>query len=126
MKDGKVLYSKRKGAHGEGEFSFLGGHLEYMESFEDCARREAMEECGIEIENIRFLCVSGLKKYPPNHYVDIGLLVDWKSGVPTITEPDKFASEWMWTEVENLPEPLFGPIYNYIEAYKTGKKYFDA
>lgn len=54
MRNGQVLIGKRKGAHGEGEYSFPGGHLEYMESFEGCARRETQEETGIEIQNIRF------------------------------------------------------------------------
>lgn len=126
MKDGKVLYAQRRGAHGEGEYSFLGGHMEHMESFEDCARREVKEECGIEIDNVRFLCVSNLKQYSPKHYVDIGILADWKSGDPVITEKDRFIGEWGWCEIDHLPEPLFGPIYNYIESYETGKKYFDA
>ncbi len=52
LKDGKVLLGKRKGSHGAGQYAFPGGHLEYMESFEDCARRETREECGIEIQNI--------------------------------------------------------------------------
>ena len=69
FKNGKVLLSKRKGSHGEGEYSFPGGHLEYMESFEDCAVREVQEECGIKIKNINFLYLTNIKKYAPKHYV---------------------------------------------------------
>jgi 8-oxo-dGTP diphosphatase len=30
FKDGKVLMARRKGSHGQGEYAFPGGHLEYM------------------------------------------------------------------------------------------------
>jgi ADP-ribose pyrophosphatase YjhB (NUDIX family) len=54
FKQGKVLLHQRKGAHGEGEWAFPGGHLEYMERFEEAAIRETREECGIEIQNLCF------------------------------------------------------------------------
>lgn len=49
-KDGKVLLGKRKGSHGEGTYAFPGGHMEYMESFTDCVKRELEEECGLKIK----------------------------------------------------------------------------
>ena len=68
FKDGKILLHKRKGSHGAGEYAFPGGHLEYMESFEDCAKREIAEECGVEVVNIRFNYVANVAKYAPKHY----------------------------------------------------------
>jgi 8-oxo-dGTP diphosphatase len=125
MKDGKVLLGKRKGSHGEGEYAWPGGHLEYMESFEECAKREVMEETGMEIDNIRFLRLSNLKDYAPKHYVDIGLVADWKSGDPEIKEPDKIEG-WGWYDLENLPSPLFATLPTYFEALKTGRNFWDA
>jgi len=72
FKDGKVLLGRRKGSHGEGEYAWPGGHLEYMESIKECARREVREETGMEIKNIRFLRIYNLKEYAPKHYLDIG------------------------------------------------------
>lgn len=125
MKDGKVLIGKRKGSHGGGEYAFPGGHLEYMESYTGCAKREVKEETGMEIDNVRFLRLSNLKTYAPKHYVDIGLIADWKSGEPKEMEPDKI-SQWQWYDMDKLPEPLFATLPSYIEAYKTGRNFWDA
>lgn len=125
FKDGKVLLGKRKGSHAPNVYAGPGGHLEHLESFATCAKREAREEAGIEIDNIRFLCLTNFTKYAPKHYVDIGLAADWVSGSPQILEPDKCES-WDWYDLDTLPEPLFHVTAHYIEAYETGKNYFDS
>lgn len=125
FKNGKILLGKRKGSHGEGEYAFPGGHMEYMESFEGCVKREVKEEAGIEIGNIKFLRLSNLKAYAPKHYVDIGLMAQWISGEPQILEPEK-CEGWGWYDMDNLPQPLFSTIDSYIEAYKTGRDYWDS
>lgn len=124
LKDGKVLMAKRKGALGAGEYGFPGGHLEYMESFEDCAIRETQEETGIEIKNIRFLFVANVKKYNPKHYVYINMIADWASGDPQVMEPDK-AEGWDWYSMDNLPQ---GKAMEFekpaFDAYKNNINYF--
>lgn len=123
LKDGKFLMGKRKGKHGAGEYAWPGGHLEFGESFEGCAKREVMEETGLEIKNIRFLRLLNLKDYS-KHYVDIAIVADWESGEPELKEPEK-CEGWDWYDVDDLPSPLFAPIPSYFEALKTGKNFFD-
>jgi 8-oxo-dGTP diphosphatase len=123
LKNGKVLLGKRKNSHGAGSYGSGGGHLEYGESFETALVREIREETGLEIENVRFLCISNFM-VDTKHYVDVAFLADWKSGEPTVTEPDKFEG-WDWYDIKNVPSPLFGVVKNYLEALETGKQYFD-
>ncbi len=119
VKDGKVLLGKRKNAHGEGEYAFPGGKLEHMESFEDCARRETEEECGIEIENIRFQFLANLQFYAPKHFTHINLIADWRAGDPEVKEPDK-CEHWGWYNPANPPTPLFKVTHFSLEQYCSG------
>ena len=125
FKDDQILLGKRKSSHGAGEYAFPGGHLEYMESFADCARREVLEECGVEIEKIKFQYLANIKHYAPKHYVHIGFIADWKSGEPEVLEPEK-CEHWGWYKLDNLPHPLFEACRLAIEAYKSGQTYRDA
>lgn len=127
VRGNKILLGKRKNAHGDGEYAGAGGHLEYLETFEETALRELAEEMGdnIKVKNIRLLSVTNLRKYKPKHYIDIGMLAEWVSGEPKVMEPHKI-DYWEWFDIDDLPEPLFGTIPNYVEAYKTGKVYFNS
>ncbi|OGY22485.1 MAG: hypothetical protein A2126_02045 [Candidatus Woykebacteria bacterium GWB1_45_5] len=126
FKDGKVLLGKRQGSHGAGEYAFPGGHLEYMESFADCAKREVMEETGLEIKNIRFQYLANVKKYAPKQYVHVGLTAHWVSNEPKNLEPEKNEGDWQWYSLSNLPKPIFEVCRLALEAYQTGKNYFDS
>ena len=124
LKGKKILLGKRKSPLGKGEYAGLGGHLEFGESIEECAKREAREEAGIEIKNIKFLCLSSLKKYKGKHYIDIGLKAEWVKGKPKVMESEK-CEGFEWYDLNNLPDPLFAAGYNYLEALKSGKNFFD-
>ncbi|MDD4989272.1 MAG: NUDIX domain-containing protein [Candidatus Pacebacteria bacterium] len=125
FKDGKVLLGERKGHFGNGEYQFPGGHLEYMETFEDCAAREVREECGIEIKNIKFVSVGTIKIYVPRHYVQIGMVAEWTSGEPKVMEPEK-SGMWDWYYPDNLPKPLFEGSRIILENYKQKRVYFNS
>lgn len=107
FKDGKFLIQKRKGSHGEGSWSLPGGHLEFGESFEETARREVLEEAGVEIKNVRFGAVTNDHFVEENkHYVTIWMLSDWASGEVKNMEPEKCTAQ-IWSTFDDLPKPLF-------------------
>lgn len=125
IKEGKVLMSKRKGSHGEGEYQFPGGHLEPGESFEQCAIREVKEETGLEISNVKFQFVGNITYYKPKHYVHIALIANWKAGEPKNIEPDK-SSDWIWVDPSSPPKPLFEMCRLSFISYNNGQNYFDS
>jgi 8-oxo-dGTP diphosphatase len=107
FKDGKFLMQKRKGSHGEGSWSLPGGHLEFGESFEETARREVMEEAGIEIKNVRFGAITNDHFVDENkHYVTIWMLSEWANGEVKNMEPEKCTAQ-TWSTFDDLPTPLF-------------------
>ena len=124
FKDGKILLGKRRGSHGSGEYSCAGGHLEFGESFEKCAKREVLEEAGITIKNIRFLSVANIFKHANRQDVVVNLSAQWESG-EVKTDPTEKIGKWQWYELDKLPEPLFYPSFTTINSYKTGKNFYD-
>jgi 8-oxo-dGTP diphosphatase len=124
VKGSKVLVGRRRGSHGDGQYAWPGGHLEYMESFDECARREVREEANIEIGNIRFLRLMNLRTYLPKHYVDVTMVADWVSGDPVANEIERIA-EWDWYDLDNLPQPCFATLPTAVESYRTGQTFFD-
>jgi len=110
LKKGKVLFGKRIGSHGKNTWSPPGGWLEFGESWEECAAREAMEEAGVKIKNIRFGTVTNdIPEDEGKHVVTLHLVADHDSGEPKVTEPDKW-EKWEWFFWDELPEPLFYPL----------------
>jgi 8-oxo-dGTP diphosphatase len=57
-KGDQVLLLRRKNVHGAGSWSTPGGHLDFNESPEVCAIREAKEETNLDIETVEFIAVT--------------------------------------------------------------------
>lgn len=112
VRDDKVLMGKRQGSHGQATWSFGGGHLEFGESIEDCARRELREEAGIVIDNIRRVAFTN-DVFPDKHYVTLFVAADYVSGEPTTNKCEM--DSWEWFAWDNLPEPLFLPVAHLVK-----------
>lgn len=117
-KDSKCLFLQRKGSHGEGSWATPGRHLEFGESWEDCAKREVREEVGVEITNVRLLAATN-DIYPPEdrHYVTLWIESDLLSGEPKIMEPEKCAAI-QWVSFKDLPKPTFPPYYDNLRKVR--------
>ncbi|MFH0853392.1 MAG: NUDIX hydrolase [bacterium] len=112
IKDNKVLMGKRRNAHGEGHWSFPGGHLEYQEAPEDGALREVKEETGLTVVNI----VPGpytndVFSQDDKHYITLFMIAHHQEGEPKVMEPEK-CERWEWQDWQRMPQPLFLPIVN--------------
>ena len=115
IKDGKVLFGKRKNAHGEGSWCFPGGHLEFNESVEDCAKREVLEETGLSIKNLRVgPYTNDIFEKENKHYVTLFVVADCDSGEAKLMEPEK-CEKWEWFDWDKLPSPLFLSLQNLLK-----------
>ena len=124
MKDGKVLLGKRHDdpekadsrLHGEGTWTMPGGGMDFHENPKDCARREALEETGIEAGDMELISVTNDKVHDA-HFVTLGFICSDFRGEPKVMEPDEI-TEWKWFAVDDVPEKLFFPTRKILENYR--------
>jgi 8-oxo-dGTP diphosphatase len=111
---GKILLGKRRGSHGEGAWAAPGGHLEFREALEACARREVREETNLDVTNVHVRTVTNdIFEHENRHYVTIFMVCDYASGDLKTMEPDK-CEGWEWFAWDALPHPLFLPLVNLL------------
>ena len=122
VRHGRVFLAKRCGSLGEGTWGSAGGHLEHGESLEECARREAREELGLEVGDLRLLCVSNIVAYG-RHYVDVEFLGEIGEQEPRLMEPENFEGSG-WFPLSSTPEPLFQAMGYAIDSLLTGVLYY--
>jgi len=114
-KDDQVLLMKRKGVHGTGTWSTPGGHLDFGETPEQCAAREAKEEVGLDVTDIRFRSITNdIFDQQEKHYITIWMDGRSTSGEPTIAA-EKEVAEIGWFAWNALPQPLFLSLENLLK-----------
>ena len=118
IRDGKILLGERIGSHGANTWATPGGHLEMGEEIEACAIRETLEETGLEVSEVSPLGFSNDVFNPLNkHYVTLYLVASGVEGEPEIMEPNKCLA-WQWFGLDELPEPLFLSLENFLKQDK--------
>lgn len=117
IKNGKMLFGKRKSDHAHWVWSRPGGKLDPWESREECATREAYEETWLSIKNIEYLVTSNdIYEEENRHFVSIWMKSEYDSGELTLMEPDKFEI-WDRFDLDSLPQPVFRWVLEVVTQY---------
>ena len=112
----QVLLVRRHLVHGEGTWSTPGGHLEFGESPEECARREAMEEVGVHLGDVRFRALTNdVFGTDGRHYVTFWMDGEHVGGEPRLLAAHEM-SEVSWFEWDALPAQLFLSFANLLRG----------
>lgn len=85
-------------------YSALAGFVEPSESVEDCVRREAFEEVGIHVRNLRYY---GSQGWPFPHSLMIAFVADYESGEIACQPSEIIDAQWFPLDrLPNLPLPV--------------------
>lgn len=114
---GKMLFILRNGAHGYGQWSCPGGHIDFGETALNAAKRESLEEVGVSIGAIHFVgYTDDFFVDTDKHYVTLWYVADWISGEAHIAEP-KEVQEVRWLHLSEIPGDLFLPLANAVRKF---------
>jgi NAD+ diphosphatase len=94
VKGHQLLFSKRGRAPQKGKYDFPGGFGNYDESPLDCARRELMEEAGVELEDLELVdCVRNQYEENVSTWDVILVCKRWR-GEPKPNDDEIDSLEW--------------------------------
>jgi ADP-ribose pyrophosphatase YjhB (NUDIX family) len=111
-----VLIERKNPPHG---WALPGGFIEYGESAEDAARREAKEETGLELTELKqFHCYSDPKRDPRHHTISV-VFIARASGQPMAGDD---AAHLDLFDQNTLPEKIAFDHRRILEDYFE-KKY---
>ncbi|KAB5549490.1 NUDIX hydrolase domain-like protein [Coniochaeta sp. 2T2.1] len=120
--DGRMILGRRKGSLGAGHYGFPGGHLEFGESYFECAEREALEETGLRIKATNVFAVANSVFDSEHHYITLFVQCHQLDPEerPRVLEPEK-CTGWQfmsWDDIKSIvakgEEQLFLPIANLL------------
>ncbi len=88
---GDQLLLVRKGEWATGRYGLVAGFVEFGESLEEAMAREALEETGLIITNIRYL---GSQSWPFPSQLMCGFVADYASGEIELRDQELCAADW--------------------------------
>lgn len=113
--DGIILVKRKNPPPG---WALPGGFVDYGESIESAAIREAKEETGLEVELVRQFHTYSDPKRDPRHHTITTVLIARAKGRPSAGDDAKAAGIF---RRENLPEQIAFDHRDIITDYYTGR-----
>lgn len=121
-----LMLKRRRTSHCEGTYCLPGGWLEFGESFEDNAKREALEEVGVAIENIKVLgLTNNIFEKERMHTVSVMMAATVKDGEEPVNMETEKCEKIVWVDDwGSLPKPWFIAYHDWIsqDMINTYKK----
>jgi 8-oxo-dGTP diphosphatase len=113
VRDGKLLLVRNR----QGLWSTPGGHLDFGESPDVCAAREAFEETGVTVSNVQFVAVTNdVLADIGKHYITLWMRGDANSAGAEIGDTGEIV-EIGWFSPDQLPDPLHVYFQNLLAGH---------
>ncbi len=122
---GQILMVKRSPKLFDGgRWGLVGGYMERDETAREAAAREALEETGWTIKNLKLLTINDMPERPRDaNRQNISLVYICEAG-KKVGEPDWESTEQKWFDLDDLP-PKDKIAFDFMADINLYKKYLE-
>ncbi len=120
---GSILLLRQKRNQG-GNYTLVGGTIEYTEFAQQALIREAAEEAGVVLkeQDLQLVHVLHKRTRSNGHRITLYFKATQWEGTLKTGEPNKFKGV-AWFSLDNLPANLSETVRHVLQAYRDGRMY---
>lgn len=111
--DGRVLLT-RQPSWPAGRYGLVAGFVEPGETLEDCVRREAREETGVELSEVAY---AGSQPWPFPHQIMVGFTARHSAGEPRPLDGELEDARWFTRDALPVLPPRFSIARRLLDAF---------
>ncbi len=114
VRDGDRVLMTRQPRYPAGMYGLVAGFVEASESVERCAEREALEECGITVKNLRYF---GSQPWSFPHQLMLGFVADYAGGELVVDTSELEEARWFSRDAMPSLPPSVSIARKMIDAF---------
>lgn len=111
--DGRVLLT-RQPSWPANRYGLVAGFVEPGETLEECVRREAREETGVELSEVAY---AGSQPWPFPHQIMVGFTAKHRSGDPAPLDGELEDARWFTRDALPILPPRFSIARRLLDAF---------